>query len=476
MRTFGICLAAAAFFMAGLVSAGEMRYQTNSRLAEYFEKAKENRSSLVAFLHKMPKGADLHTHTYGAVYAESFIKMAQQRGLFYDRENMTLTATQPEGAYFTPEEMTENYWKAGEVIEGLSLRNSERSVESGHDHFFRSFDRFAAAMPEDIDGVKEVMSRAFNQGVTYLELMMVADTAPEWRERFERYRREVVEEAAARGIFREFDAKVIYPLVRLAAPYGFRVQVAKAFEVAAAMPDLVVGVTMLAPEDDWSSQEYFREHMEILDEAVRTARKAHEDSPDTVPEPPRMMIHAGELTIEYSTYEHMVDRISTTLRMGHASRIGHGTSIMWEDDIYGTLKYMRDNRVALEFCPSSAEQILKIWGSDHPFPLYWSAGVPVVIGTDDEGVSRSVITLEYAKAAEWFDLSYGEMKWLAFNSLEYSFLPGESYFADGDYDRPRPNGDEIAGTSDKARLQRQMLTHFSEFEQRMLSVLDTFGW
>lgn len=456
--------------------SGEVRLGTSQRVAEYFEKAKKNIPTLIAFLHKMPKGADLHNHTWGAVYAETFIELARKKGLYYDREKMEFTASPPAGPHFTPDEMIETYWKTGEIIEGLSLRNGHLSKESGHDHFFRSFDRFIISMPDDLEGLKETMTRAFNQGITHLELMMTATTEPTWRETAERYFREVKEEFAAKGIVRDFTVRYIYPLLRFAAPYTFRMEAIKAFETAAAMPDLVVGITLLSPEDDWNSQKYFHQQMEILDELMAAAKKAHEDSPATVPPPPRMMIHAGELTLEYSTYEHMLDRISTTIGKGHASRIGHGTSIMWEDDVYGLLRHMRDNRIAIEFCPTSAEQILRVKGRDHAFPLLWSAGVPVVIGTDDEGVSRSNITSEYAKAVDWFDLSYGEVKWLAFNSLEYSFLPGESYFVDGDYDNPRADGEALAATSEKARMQRQLLRHFEEFEENMQSVLDTFQW
>lgn len=216
--------------------------------------------------------------------------------------------------------------------------------------------------------------------------------------------------------------------------------------------------------------------MEIIREGLRDACRAYEEDPANNPPPPRLMLHAGELTIEYATYESMTDRISTVLETARASRIGHGTSIMWDDRVYDVLKYMRDHRIALEFCPTSAEGILKTAKDDHPFPLYWAANVPVVIATDDEGVARSNLTLEYAKAARWFDLSYAELKWLAFNSLEYSFLSGESYFSSGDYNVPRADAETVAKTSEKARMQADLLRRFAEFEKRMETVLDTFRW
>jgi adenosine deaminase len=47
--------------------------------------------------------------------------------------------------------------------------------------------------------------------------------------------------------------------------------------------------------------------------------------------------------------------------------------------------------------------------------------VPVVIATDDEGVSRSDMTHEYLRAVESYGLSYADLKKLVHDSIEYSF-------------------------------------------------------
>ena len=56
-------------------------------------------------------------------------------------------------------------------------------------------------------------------------------------------------------------------------------------------------------------------------------------------------------------------------------------------------------------------------------------GVPVALSTDDEGVSRSDMTHEYLRAVEDYHLSYADLKRMARQSLEHSFLPGESLWA-----------------------------------------------
>jgi len=92
----------------------------------------------------------------------------------------------------------------------------------------------------------------------------------------------------------------------------------------------------------------------------------------------------------------------------------------------------------VEICLSSNEGILKVSGDRHPLPLYRAAKVPFTLNTDDEGVNRSNLTMEFVKAARTFDLSYKEIKDIARNSLEYAFLPGESLYLDRDYGQLRP--------------------------------------
>src|SRR5215207_4468033 len=63
----------------------------NSELttARYFESIRKTPPQMLAFLRKMPKGADLHSHLSGAVYAESYVQWAADAGLCV---NQTTTA------------------------------------------------------------------------------------------------------------------------------------------------------------------------------------------------------------------------------------------------------------------------------------------------------------------------------------------------------------------------------------------------
>ena len=138
-----------------------------------------------------------------------------------------------------------------------------------------------------------------------------------------------------------------------------------------------------------------------------------------------MTLHAGELSLRESPVEPMWDRIRRSIDEGHARRIGHGTSVAWERDLVGLLEQMRAEQVLVEVSLSSSEAILGIANEDHPFDLYRRAGVPLCVCTDDEGVSRSNLTMEYVAAVERYDLGYADLKQLVRNCIDHAFLPEE---------------------------------------------------
>ena len=65
-----------------------------ARAARALERARQQGPlALYAFFHEMPKGADLHTHLAGAVYAESFIRQAAEDNLCINSKTMVLYKT-----------------------------------------------------------------------------------------------------------------------------------------------------------------------------------------------------------------------------------------------------------------------------------------------------------------------------------------------------------------------------------------------
>ena len=87
---------------------------------------------------------------------------------------------------------------------------------------------------------------------------------------------------------------------------------------------------------------------------------------------------------------------------------------------------MAKNQNVVEINLTSNEFILGIKGNQHPIRLYYDAGVPIVISTDDAGVSRNNLSNEYMLLASRYKFSYEEIKNLVANSINYSFLPKET--------------------------------------------------
>jgi adenosine deaminase len=87
---------------------------------------------------------------------------------------------------------------------------------------------------------------------------------------------------------------------------------------------------------------------------------------------------------------------------------------------------MRRRKVAVEINLTSNDVILGVRGRDHPLTAYRAAGVPVVLSTDDAGVSRIDLSNEYFRAARDYPLGYRELKAIARNSIEYSFLGADA--------------------------------------------------
>jgi adenosine deaminase len=87
---------------------------------------------------------------------------------------------------------------------------------------------------------------------------------------------------------------------------------------------------------------------------------------------------------------------------------------------------MSRRKVAVEINLTSNDVILGVRGKDHPLPAYLAAGVPVVLSTDDAGVSRIDLSNEYFRAARDYPLGYRDLKAIARNSIEYSFLDADA--------------------------------------------------
>lgn len=493
-----------------------------ARAAHALERARQQGPlALYAFFHDMPKGADLHTHLAGAVYAETFLREAAQDNLCLNPKTLVLFKTTSMTRSLPPQPVC---GEAGEpaanaladqklydqLINVFSMRTFVPTTEdSGHDHFFASFDHFLAVEdPAHVgEWVDELAGRAAAQNEQYLEIMhtpnfrpaltlaenlgpidMQTDFAqlrrqlldaglqnylPAMRTEFEqgeRQRRELEHcGAGASTPVCNLQVRFLYQVLRALPSSAVFVQLVCGFELASSS-SLVVGINMVQPEDWRVPLANYRLQMRMVHALHALYPKVH------------ITLHAGELSPGMVPPDDLHFHIRAAVEEASAERIGHGVDVMQEDHAYDLLREMATRRVMAEINLTSNDVILNVKGAEHPLPVYRLYHVPVALSTDDEGVSRINLTHEYVRAALAYPLTYSDFKQMVRTGLEHSFLPGDSLWEQpgpwetyahpraacrAQLDREQPSGAcaLLLQASEKARQQFELERRFQLFEK-----------
>jgi adenosine deaminase len=428
------------------------------RTAQYMESVRRQPSLLLAFLRDMPKGGDLHNHLGGAVYAENLIDFAAQDGMCVDRATSALVpapcdaACEKDAARPAVRCSYQDQALYNVLVDAWSMRNWERGRESGHDHFFATFDKFYTTMSNHMgESIAQAAQQAAADHLQYVELMHTADGMQSaqlgirlgWNQNFAEMRDRLLagglndvvaatraklddDETKLRETLRcgtphaasgcEVSVRYLYQVLRDLPPEAVFAQILLGFQLASA-DRRFVGLNLVTPEDWYVPMHDFDLHMKMIDYLHGVYPKAH------------ISLHAGELSLGLVTPEGLSFHIRESVELGHAERIGHGVDVMNEHDPLSLLREMAGRKVLVEICLTSNDAILGVKGDDHPFQIYRRYHVPVALATDDEGVSRSDLTHEYLRAVQSYNLPYGDLKSMARASLEYSFLPGASLWA-----------------------------------------------
>jgi adenosine deaminase len=403
-------------------------------------------TSLRAFLHRMPKGGDLHTHLSGAVYAERFIAWAAERDLCINAANVVLEKRDCERPGVVPvADALRDQKLYDRLVDAFSMRAfvPTPAVPTGRDQFFATFEKFDRANASRfVYMVVDQLHRYAGENVQYAEFM-VSLSCPNDREKFRnaiggkeddaarlaalqasgldacvaatrnglaaalgRIRNELACDApaahAACGITFRFIAQVL----RDASLDDVFIRTAIAAALIRAEPQ-VVALNLVGPEDALIARRDYTRHMQIIRFLA----------PDV-----SVALHAGELWLGLVPPPDLTFHIRQAIEIGGARRIGHGISLAFEHDMEGLLDEMRTRPVAVEVNLTSTDLILGVRAKDHPLPTYLAAGVPIVLSSDDAGVSRITLTNEYFRAARDYGFGYRRLKAIARNALVYSFL------------------------------------------------------
>jgi adenosine deaminase len=436
-----LALSVVAFLFAASPAAAD----TN----DYLDSIRGDRIAFSEFMEELPKGGDIHSHLSGAVYAESMIGWGAEDGVCVSET--TFVANGPPcavGDRPLSDALTDGDFY-NDILAAWSMRGFVPGEESGHDHFFATFDKFGGTL--DVrkgDALAEVASRAASQNVHYLELLSTFQFGAAYSlsenvdlaDGFEASRQALLDAgmantvAAARtdidGIFDQFEEELgcgtpeaadacdmpirfDYQGLRQMPPEVVFSQLVLAFELMEADPR-VVGVNLVQPEDAVVGLRDYTLQMRM----IGYLRDVYEGE--------HVTLHAGELVPGLVPPKDLRFHINQAVKIAKADRIGHGVSIRHEKDSKKLMKRMARRDVLVEQCLTSNKQILEVSGKRHSFPVYRRYGVPLALCTDDEGVSRTDLTEQYEIATRSYDLSYRELKEISRNSLSYGFLQGEA--------------------------------------------------
>lgn len=470
--------------------------------ATYFNSIQNQPKKLSAFLWTMPKGGDLHNHLGGASLAENMLVYARQEGLCINAKSFAVKKDSSCAKPYCVSQIQTFPCIYNQVIDAWSMRNFRPGKETGHDHFFATFEKFLPILIEHRpEMIREVIEQACHQNLLYVELMVTPDNnrsgllARQWAwdpdlnrlrkrllnkgvisivkamsQQFDFYQKQVqiFFDEQGKQICPYFKLRYLYQVFREQPPAQVFAQLLTGFELASHDPR-VLGINLVQAEDGKIAMRDYHLQMRMIE-------FLHHQYPHV-----KISLHAGELVPGLVPLNGLRFHIHEAIEIAHASRIGHGVSISYEDNAQQLLQEMAKKQIAVEINLSSNAAILNVRGKQHPILLYRRYQVPLVLSTDDEGVLRTNLTEQFKQAVKDYHFSYFFLKQLVRNSINFSFLPGENLWRDERYQQPIPackasliHGEltsqcrRFLKKSEKADSQWKLEQQFLTFEQSFL--------
>ena len=297
------------------------------------EAAKSGPAALRGFLYAMPKGADLHYHLSGGIYAETFLHDAAQDGLCVDTAALAIVKPMAQTRSIPPQpvcgegrvradSVTKDQHLYDQLVDAFSMRTFVPvSGKSGHDQLFDTFDRFTPLEGNHLgEWLDEIATRAAAQNEQYLEIMhtpgqflQAAAMAEKvgYNPDFAQYRKQLLD-AGLRDLIpairadldkaeaqrRELEGcgkpgatpackveiRYLYQVLRAQPPDSVFAQILLGFELASA-DSRVVGINLVQPEDGDVAMTDYRLHMQMIDALHTLYPKVH------------ITLHAGEIAL-----------------------------------------------------------------------------------------------------------------------------------------------------------------------------------
>lgn len=430
---------------------------TSNFYESMLHKDKPNEALLHLFLRKMPKGGDIHHHFDGSIYAETYLDWVGKKGWKIDACTLKIIKEEKNTGceLLTVQQLIANntlYRKLLTLWSNKDYPNHYHNQLPPDSHFFNTFSFFGSASGAYISlGLQILKQRALKENVSYIETILSkaeidssnyfdAYTVKKYNKQLrsassQKETDSILDEVVAVFInSKKFNASLYNYIDTVKKDHAdiddgnftmryqtYAVRVLEPLQVftdlfsgylATKNSPLIVGVNIVAPENNPVTLKDYTLQMKMYHYLSKKYPDVHR------------ALHAGELTLGMVRPKDLTFHMREARDIAGAERIGHGVDIAYEERPIALLKDIKKNAV-IEINFSSNEFILGVKGDKHPYLIYERYNVPLVISTDDSGVSRNNLTHEYMILATRYHPSYKRIKEYVYNSIKYAFLPKE---------------------------------------------------
>lgn len=430
--------------------------KTKNYYEQIIKKDTVDAAKLNLFFTQMPKGGDIHHHYTGTIYAETYLDWVKNKNWFIDKCTLKIlksndNATKSCPALTVDKLLADNvsYRKLLTLWSNKDYHNHSHLQPAPDTNFFNTFAYFGTVSHEYMDkGLSIIKKRAIKENTSYIETMLsrtgVTSSAYFPASEINKLNQELRQAKNQKEVNHTLDkiSKALKNNAQFENEINNFVQIIKtkhknidderftmrfqtyavrvqdpiqvfidlyAGYLATEKSPLVVGVNIVAPENNHIAIADYTLHMRMYNYLLNQYPNVNR------------ALHAGELTLGMVRPKNLNFHINQARSIAKAQRIGHGIDIPYETNSIELLKDLKEN-AAIEINLTSNQFILGVEKNAHPYQIYASYGVPLVISTDDSGVSRNNLSNEYVLLASRYKPNYAQIKKYVYNSINYSFL------------------------------------------------------
>lgn len=404
-------------------------------------------AQLNLFFTRMPKGGDIHHHYSGSIYAENYLDWAENADYRIDRNTFRLIKSvniKDSNCCITVAQLrtdAELYRKVLTLWSNKDYKNHYHQQPPPDYNFFSTFGYFRPVAKNYKEGFKILREQAIAENISYIETMIssveyaLQDNSFDENIRKARNGEETIRlldqfvlkikadnnftkrvddfigkiRNAHEGID---DDRFLMRYQTYASRNGTPSSVFSSLYAAFSADekfDLLVGVNFMGPENGLVALADYDLHMQMFSYLRNRFPGVN------------LALHAGELTLGMVPPLDLKSHIYQAIHTAGAQRIGHGVDLPYEEKSLELLKQLKEKSV-IEVNLTSNEFILGVKEREHPYLIYSAYDVPLVISTDDSGVSRNNLSHEYVLLAIRYKPGYKTIKKYIYNSIKYSFL------------------------------------------------------